>query len=75
VDESSFNGCGMQSGWRRWKFGGAGPWYVDKTFDFVHAEARVHRVAAILTAKLSNEFFRLASSDFVAWFWFQFRLP
>ena len=43
--------------------------------DFIHAEARARPVVAILTAKLSNEFFRLSPRDFVAWFRFQFRLP
>ncbi len=43
--------------------------------DFVHAEARARPVVAILSARLSNEFFRFAPRDFIAWFWFQFRLP
>ena len=43
--------------------------------DLIHAEARARPVVAILTAKLSNEFFRLSPRDFVAWFRFQFRLP
>jgi hypothetical protein len=43
--------------------------------DFIHAEARARPVVAILTAKLSNEFFRFSPRDFVAWFCFRFRLP
>jgi hypothetical protein len=43
--------------------------------DFIHAEARARPVVAILTAKLSNEFFRFSPRDFVAWFRFRFRLP
>jgi hypothetical protein len=43
--------------------------------DLIHEEARARPVVAILTAKLSNEFFRLSPRDFVAWFRFQFRLP
>ncbi len=35
--------------------------------DFIHPEARARPVVAILTAKLSNEFFRLSPRDFVAY--------
>ncbi len=43
--------------------------------DFVHAEARARPAATILTARLSNQFFRFSPMDFVSWFRFQFRLP
>jgi hypothetical protein len=41
--------------------------------DFVHApaEARTRPAATILTARLSNDFFRLSPMDFVSWFRFQ----